>query len=280
MRTLIILVVACGCTSWSQPLFNDPFPASPMPHAPRYSQASATASERELFAGINAARRDAGLAPLAWSDEASFVAHDPTMTFDFNGLVYSDIRLDMALTQSPSNAIAFWLGDPTRPANLLAPDATHLGIAVKPSGPDNVIAVAIAVRETPRLVEATQLKHRIADAIAVDAWGYHRDEVWELDRTAQLIADGLAAHKSHRDLYFDYFINVPGGGGTGVFTTTVPDASKLATKAQLRALMPSDVWVKGIGVGVAQGPDPVHGDGMLYVVVTGCRKCVNFGVDM
>ncbi|HEX4453225.1 MAG TPA: hypothetical protein VH143_20280 [Kofleriaceae bacterium] len=272
---LVAFSFAAGCSTWSQPLFRDPFPASPPPSAPRYSQQAATASEHELFAAINGARRDAGLAPLAWSDEASFVAHDPKMKFDFAGLVYSDIRLDLALTQTPSNAITYWLGDADRRANLMS-DATHLGVAVVPDGPDNMMAVAVTVREPPPLAGVTQLKHRIADAIAVDDWGYHRDEIWALDNAAQLIAEGLAVHKPHRDIYDDYVANAPGGAGTAVFATTMPDPSRLVSRADLRALVGKSPYVRGFGVGIAQGPDRSHGDGQLYVVVTGCYKCVSF----
>jgi hypothetical protein len=268
---LVALITAGGCSNWSQPLYNDPFPVTPPPH--RYSQVTATPGEHELFASINDARRDVGLAPLAWSDEVSFVAHDPQMKFELGKLVYDDIRLDLAITATPSAAIAYWLDDAKQRANLMSPDATQLGIAIMPDGADHITAVAIAVRVPPPLENVVQLKRRIADALAVDRWGLHRDEWGSMNRTAQLVADDLAAHKPHREVYDDYVNNAP--AGTGVFVTSMPDTGRLANE-KLEDLLHRNHNVGGFGVGIAQSPNRDRGDGMIYVVVAGCIKCVTF----
>jgi Cysteine-rich secretory protein family len=269
---LVAFVVAAGCSSWSQPLYNDPFPASQSPPTNRYSQLAATPSEHELFASINDERRAAGLAPLAWSDEVSFVAHDPKMKFDFGKLVYSDIRLDLASSDTPSAAMTYWLGDAKQRANLLSRDATHMGIAIMPDGPDRITAVAIAVRVAPPLAGVDQIKRRIAGALAIDQWGLHRDEWTSMDRTAQVVAEGLAAHKSHRDVYDDY---VTSGAGA-VFVTSMADTSRLDRDVKLEDLMHRNHNVAGFGVGIAQSPNREHGDGLVYVVVAGCVVCKPF----
>ncbi|HEY1548380.1 MAG TPA: CAP domain-containing protein [Kofleriaceae bacterium] len=266
------LVVAAGCSSWSQPMYNDPFPVSQPPPPNHYSQLMATPSEHELFASVNDARRDAGLAPLAWSDEVSFVAHDPKLTFDFGKLVYSEIRLDLAITQTPSAAMAYWLGNAKQRANLLAADATHLGIAIMPDGPDHITAVAIAVRVAPKLAGVAQIKQRIAKALAVDQWGLHRDEWTSMDQTAQVVADGLAAHKSHREIYDDYLAT----GAGAVFVTSMADTSTLDREIALEDLLHRNHNVAGFGIGIAQNPNRDRGDGLVYLVVTGCIVCRPF----
>ena len=195
------------------------------------------------------------------------------MKFDFGKLVYDDIRLDMAITEKPSAAIAYWLDDVKQHANLMSADATQLGIAVMPDGPDHITAVAIAVRVPPPLENVVQLKRRIADALAVDQWGLHRDEWDSMNRTAQIVADDLAAHKPHREVYDDYVNNAP--AGTGVFVTSMPDTSRLANE-KLEDLLHRNHDVGGFGVGIAQSPNRDRGDGLIYVVVAGCIKCVAF----
>jgi hypothetical protein len=269
---IVATVITTGCSNWSQPLYKDPFPPTVPPPTDRYSQVMATPSEHELFVSINDARRDAGLAPLVWSDEVSFIAHDPKMKFDFGKLVYSDVRLDIAVTEQPKLAIGYWLGDPKQRANLLLPDATHVGIAIVPDGPDHITAVAIAVRVPPPLTDVAQLKRRIADALAVDQWGLHRDEWTSMDHTAQVVANDLAAHKSHREVYDDYVDS----GGEAVFVTSLPDTGRLGTDVKLEDLLHRYHNVSGFGVGIAQSSNREHGDGLVYLVVAGCIVCKPF----
>jgi len=135
-------------------------------------------------------------------------------------------------------------------------------------------AVAIAVRVPPPLTGVAQIKQRIADALAVDQWGLHRDEWASMNRTAQIVADDLAAHRPHREVYDDYVNNSP--VGTGVFVTSMPDTSRLDSDVKLEDLLHRSHNVGGFGVGIAQSPDREHGDGLVYVVVAGCIVCKPF----
>jgi uncharacterized protein YkwD len=263
MRSLAILAVLVACQQPNTFVATMPHEAPP---APGYALATAQPGERELLDAINSARGSAGVAALAWSDQIAFVAHDPTQKYDFGTLAYADIRIDTAIAPDGSAALQYWLGDTTQRSNLLAPTATHAGVAVKSDDLGHVAATVITVRAPPA-IDTQALAKRIATVLVpihytVSLEGKRRQPD-DFRYAAQAAADNLAAGGSPDDVRAVVLSWTP----TGVTSIArIPDVEMLADDDHLRKLLHNQA-ATAFGVGVAQGNDREHGRGAVWVVI-------------
>ena len=263
MRLFAILVVLVACQQPNTFVATMPHEAPP---APGYALATAQPGERELFDAINSARGAAGVAALAWSDQIAFVAHDPTQKYDFGTLAYADIRIDTAIAPDGSAALQYWLGDTTQRSNLLAPTATHAGIAVKADDLGHVAATVITVRAPPA-IDTQALAKRIATVLVpihynVSLEGKRRQED-DFRFAAQAAADNLAAGGSREDARAVVMSWAP----TGVTSVVrIADVDLLADDQHLVKLLHNQA-ATAFGVGVAQGADRLRGRGAVWIVI-------------
>jgi hypothetical protein len=247
--------------------------------------------ERALLEMTNEDRRVARLPPLladahaasiarAHSEEMrdrAFISHVSPTTGSASdrarrgGLVTPLVLENLARAYSATEAHRGLMASPGHRANLLSPQATHLGIGValgaKVGTLREVYVTELFVRRNPR-VDLARAEREAAESLrAARARAgvpvSERDR--RLDRIAQAYAAGLAAGQP------DPILSARADGEldrlTGTFSqvlTVVAVATEVGQAIREPALDPR---ARAFGVGVGQGNHPEMGEGALYVVL-------------
>ncbi len=240
--------------------------------APKYAFAIASDDEHRLFAAINDARVTAGLRPLAWNEQVSFVAHATLADepFDFGDMTLNNLSIESAKATTVDAGVAAWLNNTKVGPKFLSADVTQIGIAVAVTG-DTKRATAIVFR-TPTPIDTTALASRVAGAI--ESRERRRDT--DLRSIAQTAATELAAGTQRNDVLPMIQSRLRGFDRkwTNIHQsmTRLGDVSELESDDVLAQRLltadSADVDVDvDVGVGVAQGPHPEAGDGAIWIVV-------------
>lgn len=264
--------------------------------APEEAPVDVATAEQQIFDLANRERVAHGLAPLAWSDagariarahsedmrDHAFVAHVSPRTGTASdrarrgGLATPLLLENLARAFSPREAHNGLMNSPGHRANLLNPQATHLGVGVAfgdEAGDQRELYVTqLFSRVTPR-IDPDDARRAALAAIA-DARRAARlapvEEDPVLGEIAARYAAGLAAKEPDDklaaaadralDQHTDRFSQV---------VTTIAVTGDAAEAVKEIAAEPKARWV---GVGVAQGRHVTMGEGALFVVVLLARS--------
>jgi uncharacterized protein YkwD len=248
-------------------------------------------AERRLLALMNRDRQAAGVSPLLWDDRVTsvsrahsedmrktkIVAHiSPTTGSAADRVRAAGIKTALVLENvarayGVGEAHAGLMNSPGHRANVLAPQATHVGIGVvlgdEVSGRREMFLTQVFIRVPPKVdrAEAIELVRSRIDAarkVIVNAG---------LARVAQDLADGLAAGKTRDSLW-------PGAKKKldAMNTPYARVGSVVSAVAELESVdgkqLLGDYKADEIGVGVAQGTHPEIGDGAIWIVVLLAEK--------
>ncbi len=267
-------------------------PGSVAVAAPAKGALDAAAAERKLFQLMNAERATGGIAPLAWDDAVAGVARAASQGFrdeakggpagfdvvarlkqvDVSSLLVLE---NPVVAPTPEEAQARLVASPLHRSNLMNPEATHAGVGVVPStegGGAAVYVTELLVRELPP-VDGEAVKARLRAAIArkrADARAQPLGSDPVLEDVAQKYAAELAGArgalpKPRADALvaplYKAFRNV------NVLSGAKADPLDFAEEPGVAG--PGKV----MGLGVAQGANPVLGKNAVYVVVlVGARR--------
>jgi uncharacterized protein YkwD len=248
-------------------------------------------AERRLLALVNRDRQAAGLAPLLWDDRVAavsrghsedmrktkIVAHiSPTTGSAADRVRAAGIKTAMVLenvarTYGAGEAHASLMNSPGHRANVLAPQATHVGIGVVLgeglSGRREMFITQVFTRVPPRLdrtqaVELVRQRLHAARPVGVDA---------RLTSVAQDLADGLAAGKTRESLWPAAKKKLDAGN-----TAYARVASVITAMAELDTLdgkeLLGDYKADDVGIGLSQGTHPEIGEGTIWLVVLVAEK--------
>jgi hypothetical protein len=240
--------------------------------APHYAFASASDAEHRLFAAINDARATAGLAPLAWNDQVSFVAHAQSadQPFDFGTLTLNNLSIESAKGDTVDAAAQAWLNDEKVSAKFLSAYVTQIGIAVVETA-GTMTATAIVFR-TPSSIDTDALASHVAGVL--ESRERRRDT--DLRSIAQTAAMELAAGTQRRDVLpmiqsrlrgFDRKWTNIHQSMTRLDDLHDLDSDDVLAKKLLNAETVPSAEDVDLGVGVAQGAHPEAGDGAIWIVV-------------
>ena len=243
-------------------------------------------AEKRLLAMLNHDREAAGLSALVWDDrvaavarahseemrETKIVAHISPKTGSAAdrvraaGIKTAVVLENVARAYGVGEAHAGLMNSPGHRANLMSPQATHVGIGVvlgeEVSGRREMFLTQVFIRVPPKIdpARATELvRGKIA---AVRPVGVNP----QLASVAQQLADGLAAGKSRDAMWPGARKKLDGMGNlyarVGSVITAVADLDSLDGKELVGDYKPDDV-----GIGIAQGPHPEIGDNAVWIVV-------------
>ena len=267
-------------------------PASVAMPAPAPKDAAAMAgADRKIFELMNAERAGAGVPAVGWDpgvagvakaasdatrDESRTSSTSSTVSFDVvRQLKKADVMsplilLNPAAARTPEEAHWRLAHSPLHRSNMLNPQATHAGVGVAsltvPDAGTLYFVTQLLVREQGALdVEA--LRGKIREAVArkrADARAEPAKSDPMLEEVAQKYAAAMAAGKG--DLpkaqgdaivapLYKPFRNVSILGGA--------KSDPLEFAEEPGAVAPA----KGVGVGAAQGTNPVLGKNAVYVVI-------------
>jgi uncharacterized protein YkwD len=248
-------------------------------------------AERRMLALVNRDRQAAGLAPLLWDDRVAavsrghsedmrktkIVAHiSPTTGSAADRVRGAGIKTAMVLENvarayGAGEAHTGLMNSPGHRANVLAPQATHIGIGVvlgeEVSGRREMFITQVFTRVPPRLerahaVELVRQRLHAARPVGVDA---------RLTSVAQDLADGLAAGKTREALWPAAKKKLDAGN-----TSYARVASVITAMTELDTLdgkqLLGDSKADDVGIGIAQGTHPEIGDGAIWLVVLVAEK--------
>jgi len=243
-----------------------------------------------VLALINRDRQAAGLGTLAWDDRVAAVsrAHSADMrktkivghVSPTTGAAADRVRAagiktavvleNVAQSSAIGEAHAALMNSPGHRANILEPQATHVGIGIvlgDDVGRREIFLTEVFIRIPPMVArsEARELVHSRFDkvrTVGVNA---------QLSSVAQELADGLAVGKSRESLW-------PGAkkkldamrlayGRVGSVVGAYSNLESVDGKELL-----GDYKADDIGIGVAQGAHPEIGEGAIWVVVLLAEK--------
>lgn len=248
-------------------------------------------AERRLLALMNRDRQAAGLGTLLADDRVTgvsrahsedmrktkIVAHiSPTTGSAADRVHAAGIRTALVLENvaraySVGEAHAGLMNSPGHRANILSPQATHVGIGVvlgeEVSGRREMFLTQVFTRVPPKVersaaVELVRSRIDSARKVSVNAG---------LARVAQDLADGLAAGKTRESLWpgakkkLDA-MNTP-YARVGSVVSAVAELESVDGKTLL-----GDYKADDIGVGIAQGTHPEIGDGAIWIVLLLAEK--------
>ena len=251
----------------------------------------ALAVERQIFELANRDRAASGLAPLVWDDRAAgiarkhslemrdkeYVAHvSPTSgtagdRARAGGLATPLLLENLARAYSPTEAEDGLMGSPGHRANLLNPQATHLGVGVAlgrtVGGQRELYLTQLFFRKTP-VVDPETARGEALAALAKARRDAHLRALGEdaalravADRYAAALATGQSREAAGKeadaelDSLADRFTQVL----TIVAVTGDPSDSVRSNVL--------DASARSFGLGLAQGPHPDLGEGAFYVVI-------------
>jgi uncharacterized protein YkwD len=273
--------VGCGAElAKAAPVAPTPAKAQPPP---------ANEQERQMFDRLNAIRRDAGLAPLAWDDAASKVAREASESYK-SGSSSFDVAASLKQNEIPSltvlqnpvaapdvdEANALVASSPVNRCNILNREVTHAGVGVlqtsDPNGRPIIYVTELLVRELPQ-VDVQEVRAKLRDAIARKRTDARAPAVAPdpmLEDIAQKYAQALASTKGSLPKAQDSEIVAPlyrSFKNVNILSGVKSDPLEFAEESGVTGA------AKGMGVGAAQGANPVLGKNAVYVVVLlGTRK--------
>lgn len=253
---------------------------------------STTVAEAEaiLVRQINEERRRAGLPALSVDDEVAevarrysdemagtgLVAHvSPTSgTADDRlrtaGIVRALVQENLARAATAVEAHESLMNSPGHRANILSPDATHVGVgvhAVGDSGSPDLFITELFTR-IPPAINRGLARDEIAEVIH-RAHSLRVDE--DLGRLAQahadLLANGVAKDRAAAEAAKRLSAVSGRYGRLRTIILAVSDVRQVAP-----ATLPETRGTTHFGVGVAQGAHAELGDGAIYVVVVFGRR--------
>jgi uncharacterized protein YkwD len=258
--------------------------------------ATAAEAERAVFELANADRRRAGLPPLTWSDRAAGIARAHCLDMRDNGFVghvspttgsASDrmraaglgtplVLENVARAFSPEEAEAGFMNSPGHRANLMSPEATHIGIGVvlgdDISGRPELYVTQLFYRVPPRLDRKAGLaaaRRAIAEKRKAAGVGEVASDRG-LDEVAQRLADGLVKAPDRKDeLAARAGRELDKFGDRYTEVTTV--LTVVGDPADLEPEGVADGQMRAYGLGMAQGDDPSMGENAIFVVIIFAR---------
>lgn len=272
MRSLALVALA-ACASNAMPA-----PSREHRTAPRvdpYPLEAATAGERQVFALINTERAKAGLAELAWNGRLALVArrrsqavrdggpHDGAGADEHGNVATPIVVGNFARADTIEAAHAALMENATQRSNILSTDANQVGVGVVPevSG-DGVFVSEIFVSATP-VVDTTALARTLRGELSSHDLRGDRD----LDEAAQLFANGLARGDAPKHVWASVrsrLGEVDRRYARFRYSISAVADPDLITLAKLLGAQRPDAQ---IGIGVAQGTDPVLGDGAISIAI-------------
>jgi uncharacterized protein YkwD len=251
----------------------------------------AAGADRAVFDLVNGERSAAGVPPLQWDpgvaqvakaaseatrDESRSASTSNTINFDVVGqlrkaeVVSPLVLLNPAASRTPEEAHWRLAHSPLHRSNMLNPQATHGGVGLAtltdPNAGSIYFVTQLLVRELGA-VDAEALRGKLRDAVAKKRADARAEEVKSdpmLEEVAQKYATAMAAArgdlpKAQGDaivapLYRPFRnVNIMGGAKT----------EPLEFAEEGGAAAPG----KAMGIGVAQGMNPVLGKNAVYVVI-------------
>lgn len=252
---------------------------------------AADEAERRLLELVNRDRQAAGLGTLLLDDRVTAVsrAHSEDMrktkivahVSPTTGAAADRVRAagiktalvleNVARAYGVGEAHAGLMNSPGHRANVLQPQATHVGIGVilgeEVSGRREMFITQVFIRVPPKVEKkaaADFVAKRIHTARPVTANP-------QLSAIAQDVADGLAAGKTREQLWPSAKKKLD-----AINTIYARVGSVVSAVAELEAIegkeMLGDYKADDIGVGIAQGTHPQIGDGAIWVVVLLAEK--------
>jgi uncharacterized protein YkwD len=265
---------------------------APRAHAlapPGSLPSDAPSAEREIFELANRERARAGLAPFVWDDRAAeiarrhasemrdkeFVSHVSPTTGTLSdraragGLATPLLLENLARAYSPAEVHDGLMNSPGHRANLLNPQATHLGIGVAlgkvAGGRRELYVTQLFFRVTPR-VDVAEARAQALTALAkARARLPALAEDPELDALAQRYAGGLASGQTRDrlDRASDSALDALPYRFRQV-RTIIAVTGDPADSIRDDAVDPS---ARYFGLGLAQGHHAALGDGAFFVVI-------------
>ncbi len=261
-------------------------PPSSISVVPDADPAPATAgeAERRLFDRVNAERAHFGLPRLQWDELAARSArsHSEEMrrtqqvmgTSPSTGTGADRLRAvgrksalalqNVARAYGVVEVHAGMMGTPSTNKAILSRAATHVGIGVvlgeQNGGRRELFVTEVFTRDNPKVDEAKAAEQLYA-LLSPDG---KLPRVPEFDSVAQRVAKSLATG-TPRERAWD-----PLAGELRALRKTYPKLGTIITAAadlsmlDLKAMVPG--VVRGLGLGLAQGPHPEQGDGALWIV--------------
>ncbi len=263
-----------------------------IPPPPPSGSVDAAAAEQLLFQLLNTERAGAGAAPLAWDGATGKVARlasealraqamGGSRSFDLVTELRQADALSSLVLQNPVVAIsaeeahALLLTSPVNRSNLLNPQATHAGVgmaaAADPNGGTVLYATELLIRQQPP-VDAQALRGKLREAVAQKRAGANAtplasDETLESvaqKYASELVAAGGTIGKDREgDILAPLFksyrsVNIISGA----------KSEPLEFAGEPRVLGAGTL----LGVGVAQGSNPMLGKNAIYVVLISATK--------
>ena len=245
---------------------------------------SAEDAERRLLALMNHDREAAGLPGLVWDDRVAAVARayseemrrtklvahiSPTSGSAADRVHAASIKTALVLENIAraygiNEAHTGLMNSPGHRANVLASQATHVGVGVvlgdEVSGRREMFLTQVFIRVPPKVDarDAADFVRKRIDAVrpvVVNA---------KLQTVAQELADGLAAGKSRDQLWpgVRKKLDQTAYARVSSVVSAVSDLESIDGKQLVGDYKPDD-----IGVGIAQGNHPEIGEGAIWVVV-------------
>ena len=243
-------------------------------------------AEKQLFALLNQARREAGLPALAWDDQLAAVARahsdemrktgvvahvSPTTGSAADRVKAAGIKTavvleNVARAYGVHEAHDGLMDSPGHRANILSRSATHVGVGVvlgnEVAGRREMFVTQVFIRIPPKIDPASAVakvaaKLEAARNVAVDP---------RLSKVAQQLAEALAAGQDQAAAWavtqrqLGAFANAYGRVGSVIDATADLDSLDAAT------LFGTYHPIK-VGIGIAQGPHPDLGDNAIYIVL-------------
>jgi uncharacterized protein YkwD len=247
-------------------------------------------AERRILELANADRAKAGLAPLAWHErsarvarahsqemrELGFVSHvSPTTGSAADrvqraGIVTPVVLENLARAYSPAEAHAGLMNSPGHRANLMSPEATHVGMGVvlgrEVAGRPELYLTQVFVRVPPPTDVQTVREdiRRAVDQARRSRGRRSLERDAELERIAQDYAGALAAGRDRAaagrkaDQSLDAFAARYSAVVTVVMV--IGEAKDAAVDATVEEAL------RGLGLGVAQANEE-SGQGAIYAVL-------------
>ncbi len=246
-------------------------------------------AEKRLLALINRDRVASRLPPLVWDDRVTAVsrAHSEAMRqtkivahispttgsaadrVRVAGIKTAVVLENVARANSVGEAHAGLMNSPGHRANVLASEATHVGIGVvlgdeigDEGGRREMFVTQVFIRIPPK-VEPRQVA-----AIVRDRIGQVRPVVVDagLHSIAQELASGLVAGKSRESLWPGARTKLDAMNTTYARVNSVVSAVTGTESIDGKTLI-GDYKPDDIGVGIAQGDHPEIGEGAIWIVV-------------
>ncbi len=144
-------LLAAACTVQAPPAGGGGAPPADTPRRTQPVSRAARGDAREVHDLVNAHRRRAGCAALAWDDRAAaaaqahsedmarrrYFAHEspegvgPAQRLEAAGVLWRRVAENVALTSAgPDDAVRLWLGSSAHRENIENCDLTHAGVGV------------------------------------------------------------------------------------------------------------------------------------------------------